>query len=55
VAYAIATGIISREEVPDELFEHLALEIEFYAHAPDPPEDPQEALILCADDGTLQT
>jgi hypothetical protein len=34
VAYAIATGIIDRREVPEELLEHLALALEFYAHAP---------------------
>ena len=34
VAYAIATGIISRQEVPEDLLEHLALALEFYAHAP---------------------
>ncbi len=34
VAYAIATGIIHRRDVPDELLEHLARALEFYAHAP---------------------
>ena len=32
VAYAIATGIIDRRDVPDELLEHLARTLEFYAH-----------------------
>ena len=34
VAYAIATGIIDRREVPEELLGHLALALEFYSHAP---------------------
>lgn len=34
VTYAIATGIIDRRDVPDELLEHLARALEFYAHAP---------------------
>jgi len=34
VAYAIATGIINRRDVPDELLEHLARPLAFYAHAP---------------------
>ena len=34
VAYAIATGIINRQEVPEDLLEHLAPVLEFYAHAP---------------------
>jgi hypothetical protein len=34
VACAIATGIIDRQEVPEDLLEHLALALEFYAHAP---------------------
>jgi hypothetical protein len=34
VAYAIATGIINRQEVPEDLLEHLALALEFYARSP---------------------
>jgi hypothetical protein len=34
VAYAIATGIINRQEVPEDLFEHLALALEFHVRAP---------------------
>ena len=33
VAYAIATGIIDRSQVPAELLEHLAPALEFHAHA----------------------
>jgi hypothetical protein len=33
VAYAIATGIIDRQEVPEDLLEHLALTLEFYGRA----------------------
>ena len=34
VAYAIAKGIVNRQEVPEDLLEHLALALGFYAHAP---------------------
>ena len=34
VAYAIATGIIDRQEVPEDLLEHLALALEFHARSP---------------------
>jgi hypothetical protein len=34
VAHAIATGIINRQEVPEDLLEHLALALEFNARAP---------------------
>lgn len=34
VASAIATGIIDRQEVSEDLLEHLALALEFHAHAP---------------------
>ncbi len=34
VAYAIATGILRRQEVPEDLLEYLAPALEFYAHAP---------------------
>jgi hypothetical protein len=34
VAYAIVTGLINRQEVPEDLLEHLAPTLEFYARAP---------------------
>lgn len=34
VACAIATGIINRQEVPEDLLEYLAGALEFYANAP---------------------
>jgi putative addiction module component (TIGR02574 family) len=34
VAYAIATGIINRQDVPEDLLGHLALRLEFYALTP---------------------
>lgn len=34
VAYAIASGIINRQEVPEDLLEHLALVLEYYGQAP---------------------
>ena len=34
VAYGIATGIINRQEVPEDLLEHLALALEFHARSP---------------------
>jgi len=34
VTYAIATGILNRQEVPEDLLEYLPTALEFYAHAP---------------------